>query len=100
VGLKKNGTHQLVYTDDINLLGDNIDIIKKNTEIVINASKKVGLKINADKAKYKFMSRHQNAGQNRDIQIASRYFKNVALFKYFGTNVTNQNFVQKQTRGV
>jgi hypothetical protein len=46
VGLKLNGTHQLkAYTDDVNLLGDNIDTIKKNTEILIDASKEVGLKI-------------------------------------------------------
>jgi hypothetical protein len=33
VGLKLNGTHQLLaYADDVNLLGDNIDIINKNTE--------------------------------------------------------------------
>jgi hypothetical protein len=31
VGLKLNGTHQLlVYADDVDLLGDNKDIIKKN----------------------------------------------------------------------
>jgi hypothetical protein len=31
MGLKLNGTHQLlIYTDDVNLLGDNIDTTKKN----------------------------------------------------------------------
>jgi hypothetical protein len=38
VGLKLNGTHQLlVYADDMNLLGDNIDAIKKNMETLIVA---------------------------------------------------------------
>jgi hypothetical protein len=33
VGLKLNGTHQLLaYADDVNLLRDNIDTIEKNTE--------------------------------------------------------------------
>jgi hypothetical protein len=50
VGLKLNGTHQLlVYADDVNLLGDNIDTIKKNTETLIDSSKKVGLEIYVEK---------------------------------------------------
>jgi hypothetical protein len=45
VGLKLNGTHQLlVYADDVNLLGD-----KKNTQTLIYASKEVGLEINTEK---------------------------------------------------
>jgi hypothetical protein len=39
VGLKLNGTHQLlVYSDDVNVLGDNMDTIKKHTETLIDAS--------------------------------------------------------------
>jgi hypothetical protein len=57
VGLKLNGTHQLLaYADDVNLLGDNIDTIKKNTDILIDASMEVGLEINVDKTKYMLLS--------------------------------------------
>jgi hypothetical protein len=53
VGVKLNGTHQLlVYADDVNLLGDNIDIIKKITETLIDASKEVGLEVNKRKLVY------------------------------------------------
>jgi hypothetical protein len=52
----------------VNLLGDNIDDIKKNTETLIDARKEVGLEIILQKTKYMFLSRHQNVGQNRDIK--------------------------------
>jgi hypothetical protein len=46
-GLKLYGIRQLpVYNDDVNLLGDNIVTIKKNTAIVIDTSKEVGLEEN------------------------------------------------------
>jgi hypothetical protein len=46
VGLKLNGTHQLLaYAHDVKLLGDNIDTIKKNTETLIDSSKEVGLPV-------------------------------------------------------
>jgi hypothetical protein len=42
VGLKLNGTHQLLaYADDLNLLGDNIDTINKNTETLTDAIKRL-----------------------------------------------------------
>jgi hypothetical protein len=54
-----NGTHRLLaYADDVNLLGDNIDTVRKNTETLIDASKEVGIEINVDKTKYMLLSRH------------------------------------------
>jgi hypothetical protein len=42
-GLKLNRTHQvLAYADDINIVGENTDAIKKNTEALLDASKEVG----------------------------------------------------------
>jgi hypothetical protein len=41
----------LVCVDDVNLLGDNIDTIKKTTHTLIDASKEVGLEVNTEKAK-------------------------------------------------
>jgi hypothetical protein len=62
VGLKLNGTHQLlVYADDVNLLGYNIDTIKKNTNFSYT-SKEVGLEVNTEKTKFMLLSRHQNTG--------------------------------------
>jgi hypothetical protein len=46
--------------EDVNLLGDNKDTTKKNTETLIDASKDVGLEIYVEKTKYMLLSRHQN----------------------------------------
>jgi hypothetical protein len=71
VGLKLNGTHQLLaYADDVNLLRVNLDAIKKNTETLIDASKEVGLEINIEinlvyvaisSPEYRLKSGHKNS---------------------------------------
>jgi hypothetical protein len=97
VGLKLNGTHQLlVYADNLNLLADNIDTIKKNTCTLIDASKEVTVELNVDKTKYMLLSHHHNARQNHDLKMANRYSESVAQFRYLGTTVTNQNLIQEE----
>jgi hypothetical protein len=58
------------HADDVKLLGENIDVIKKNTESSTDAV----LQVNAEKTKCMLLFRHQIAGQNRDIKIANRSF--------------------------
>jgi hypothetical protein len=92
VEMKLNRTHQLLaYPDDVNLLGDNIVTIKKNTETLIHASKVVGLEINIEKTKYMLLSPHQNVDQNRDIKIANGSFENVPV-QIFGKDSNKSKF--------
>jgi hypothetical protein len=99
VGLKLNGTHQLrAYADDMNLLRDNIDTIKKNTETLIDASKEVGVDVSVEKTMYMLLSCHQNVGRTWDLKIAKRLFENVSQFRYLGTTVTNQNLILEEIK--
>jgi hypothetical protein len=53
VGLKLNGTHQLLaYVDDMKLLRNDTDTVNKNTEALIGAGKEVGLELNVEETVY------------------------------------------------
>jgi hypothetical protein len=65
VGVKLNGTHQLLaYADDVNIVEENTDTIKKNTEALLDANMEVGLEVNQEKTKYMLMSHTQKIAQN------------------------------------
>jgi hypothetical protein len=82
----------------VNVLQDNIDTINKNIETLTDASREVGQEVNIDNTKYMSVSHDHNADQNQDIKTENRSFENVSQFKYLGRRVTNQNFIQEETK--
>jgi hypothetical protein len=54
--------------------------------------------MNVGKTTYMLLSRQQNAGQNRGMKTGNRSFENMSQFKYLGTTVTIQNFIQDEIK--
>jgi hypothetical protein len=73
------GAHQLlVYADDINVLFESINNIKKETVALLQATREISVHVNTEKTTYMVMSCHQKVGQNKNLLIANKSFGNVA----------------------
>ena len=80
-------------------MGGKVHTVKENTEVVVVASKEIGLQLNGDKTKCMVISRDQNAGRSHSIKNNNSYSERVEQFKYLETSLTNQNSIQEETQG-
>lgn len=79
----------LAYADEIALLGDDIETIKRLGKKLIKAAEKVGLTVNDDKTEYLIVSRNsRNYRLGQHIELEGHIFKKVSHFKYLGSIIT------------
>jgi len=100
-GLDLNWTCQLqVCADDVSMLGKDINTctVKRNTDIVFDASKEVGLEVNAEKIMCIFISHHQNVEWNHNLKIAYKSLKILTNYIYLGMTVTNKTCIYEEVK--
>ena len=60
-----------------------LQTLKENSEVLVAATREIGLEVSADKTKYMVMSRDQNAGRIHSVRIDNNTFERVEEFKFW-----------------
>jgi hypothetical protein len=79
-------------------LGGIVHTVKEKAGALLIASKETGLEENADKIKYMVVYLDNNAGRSHSIKTGNTSFERVEEFKYFGSNLSNQNSIQEEIK--
>jgi hypothetical protein len=58
----------LACADDVNIAGENIDTLQRNTKALLDASKEVGLEVNPEKTKYMLASEGRTEADHKDSE--------------------------------
>ena len=65
-------------------------------DVLLNAFKDIGLAVNTGKIKSIKVGRNRGVIANAHIKIGSNSYEKVKTFKYLGSLLTNQNFIQEE----
>ena len=81
----------LAYADDVRA-------IETNADVLLNATKDIGLAANTGKTRYMETGRNRDVIANKHIRIGSNSYDKVKTFKYLGSLQKNQNSIQEEIK--
>ena len=84
--------------DDVNLISDDIRTVERNADVLLNAYKDIGLAVNTGKTKYMEIGLHRGITANAHVKIGSNSYEKIKTFKYLGSLLTNQNYIQAEIK--
>ena len=67
----------------LNFIGDDIRIIERNANVLLNACKDIGLAVNTGKTKYMEIGRHRDMIANEHTMIGSISYEKVKTFNFY-----------------
>ena len=98
-GLDMNGKYQLlVYANDVNMLGENLQTVRQNTLVLMKTCKDISQEVNSEKTKYMITFHHQSAVQNENVINGTLCFENVEKIKHLGIMVTKTNNIREEMK--
>jgi len=83
-----------VYADYVDLIGDDINALQSNTDILVEACDEIGPQVNIDKTK----SETQGMKEIKKIIIKDEIIEKVNKFKYMETYVTSKSEVTEEIK--
>ena len=88
INIDKTTLDVLGFADDLNLVGENKEMIVRNTKTLIQEAKKIGLEINEEKTKVMETLPEKD---EEDLTVDDYVFEKAQSFKYLGVTITGNN---------
>ena len=82
----------LGYADDLDLLGESREDVRRLCAELLIQARRVGLEVNEEKTEYLVMAR--NRQDEAPLEVDGLSFKNVTEFRYLGSFVTSDNDIE------
>jgi hypothetical protein len=94
-----NDTLQVMAcADDVNLKYDNIRTIKRIVDVLLNASKDIGLAVNAWKIRFLEVGHQRGMKASLHITVDSNSYEKLVTFKILSCLLTNQNYIHGEIK--